>query len=214
MRGGERERIEAGSYDYPGSVTSYAEHARPTVISLTMPGDESGKFAMASPACGRLEGAAVAKPLANDATAWWRSGVSAARRSPPIPSAAHAVLPHLMFELVLWQLSATIRTGPPQWFAEAIATFGLGLTIFGIVAHAPSAVPYALGLYITSAYWFTASTSFANPTVTIARSLSDTFASRPQAYRLSFWRSWLGFWRPSRYARCFGRHLTGKCSLT
>jgi hypothetical protein len=143
MRGGEREK--AGSYDYPGSVTSYAEHARPTVISLTMPGDESGKFAMASPACGRLEGAAVAKPLANDATAWWRSGVSAARRSPPIPSAAHAVLPHLMFELVLWQLSTTIRTGPAQWFAEAIATFGLGLTIFGIVAHAPSAVPYAVG---------------------------------------------------------------------
>jgi glycerol uptake facilitator-like aquaporin len=83
---------------------------------------------------------------------------------------------HLMFELPLWQLSTTIRTGPAQWFAEAIATFGLGLTIFGIVAHAPSAVPYAVGLYITSAYWFTASTSFANPAVTIARSLSDTFA--------------------------------------
>jgi len=83
---------------------------------------------------------------------------------------------HLMFELPLWQLSTTIRAGPAQWFAEAIATFGLGLTIFGIVAHAPSAVPYAVGLYITSAYWFTASTSFANPAVTIARSLSDTFA--------------------------------------
>jgi glycerol uptake facilitator-like aquaporin len=81
-----------------------------------------------------------------------------------------------MFELPLWQLSTTIRTGPAQWFAEAIATFGLGLTIFGIVAHAPSAVPYAVGLYITSAYLFTASTSFANPAVTIARSLSDTFA--------------------------------------
>jgi len=63
-----------------------------------------------------------------------------------------------------------------QWLAEAVATFGLILTIFGGIARAPTAVPYAVGLYITSAYWFTASTSFANPAVTIARSLSDTFA--------------------------------------
>jgi glycerol uptake facilitator-like aquaporin len=83
---------------------------------------------------------------------------------------------HLMFELPLWQSSLTVRTGTGQWFAEGVATFGLLLTIFGCVARAPSAVPYAVGLYITSAYWFTASTSFANPAVTIARSLSDTFA--------------------------------------
>ena len=83
---------------------------------------------------------------------------------------------HLMFELPLWQYSLTARTGAGQWFAEAIATFGLLLTIFGCVARAPGAVAYAVGLYITSAYWFTASTSFANPAVTIARSLSDTFA--------------------------------------
>jgi glycerol uptake facilitator-like aquaporin len=83
---------------------------------------------------------------------------------------------HLMFELPVWQLSATVRTGLGQWLAEAVATFGLLLTIFGCVARASSAVPYAVGLYITSAYWFTASTSFANPAVTIARSLSDTFA--------------------------------------
>jgi glycerol uptake facilitator-like aquaporin len=83
---------------------------------------------------------------------------------------------HFMFELPLWQLSVTARTGPGQWFAEAIATFGLLLTILGCSARTPSAVPYAVGLYITSAYWFTASTSFANPAVTIARSLSDTFA--------------------------------------
>jgi glycerol uptake facilitator-like aquaporin len=83
---------------------------------------------------------------------------------------------HLMFELPLWQFSATVRTGPGQWLAEAVATFGLLLTIFGCVARTPAAVPYAVGLYITSAYWFTASTSFANPAVTIARSLSDTFA--------------------------------------
>jgi glycerol uptake facilitator-like aquaporin len=83
---------------------------------------------------------------------------------------------HLMFELPLWQFSATVRTGPGQWLAEGVATFGLLLTIFGCVARTPAAVPYAVGLYITSAYWFTASTSFANPAVTIARSLSDTFA--------------------------------------
>jgi glycerol uptake facilitator-like aquaporin len=83
---------------------------------------------------------------------------------------------HLMFELPLWQFSATVRSGPGQWLAEAVACFGLLLTIFGCMARVPMAVPYAVGLYITSAYWFTASTSFANPAVTIARSLSDTFA--------------------------------------
>lgn len=83
---------------------------------------------------------------------------------------------HAMFELPVWQLSQTVRSGSGQWFAEALATFGLLLTIFGARAHAPASVPYAVGLYITSAYWFTASTSFANPAVTIARSLSDTFS--------------------------------------
>jgi glycerol uptake facilitator-like aquaporin len=83
---------------------------------------------------------------------------------------------HLMFGLPLWQFSTTVRTGPGQWLAESVATFGLLLTIFGCIARTPAAVPYAVGLYITSAYWFTASTSFANPAVTIARSLSDTFA--------------------------------------
>jgi glycerol uptake facilitator-like aquaporin len=83
---------------------------------------------------------------------------------------------HLMFELPVWQVSLNVRTGTGQWFAEFVATFGLLLTILGCVARTPTAVPYAVGLYITSAYWFTASTSFANPAVTVARSLSDTFA--------------------------------------
>jgi glycerol uptake facilitator-like aquaporin len=83
---------------------------------------------------------------------------------------------HLMFELPVWQFSLTLRASPGQWLAEAVATFGLLLTILGCVARNPAAVPYAVGLYITSAYWFTASTSFANPAVTIARALSDTFA--------------------------------------
>lgn len=83
---------------------------------------------------------------------------------------------HLMFELPLIQISATARVGLGQWLAEAVATFGLLLTIFGCLAGVRAATPYAVGLYITAAYWFTASTSFANPAVTIARSLSDTFA--------------------------------------
>jgi glycerol uptake facilitator-like aquaporin len=83
---------------------------------------------------------------------------------------------HLMFELPVWQFSITSRTGAGQWLAEVIATFGLLLTILGCAARTPAAIPYAVGLYITSAYWFTASTSFANPAVTIARSLSGTFA--------------------------------------
>jgi glycerol uptake facilitator-like aquaporin len=77
---------------------------------------------------------------------------------------------HFMFELPLWQLSGTVRTGVGQWFAEGVATFGLLLTILGTRSA------YAIGLYITAAYWFTASTSFANPAVTIARALSDTYA--------------------------------------
>ena len=85
-------------------------------------------------------------------------------------------LAHLMFELPVWQFSITERTGAGQWLAEAVATFGLVLTIFACVSQRPDSVPYAVGLYITAAYWFTASTSFANPAVTIARSLSNTFA--------------------------------------
>jgi glycerol uptake facilitator-like aquaporin len=83
---------------------------------------------------------------------------------------------HAMFELPLLQVSATARTGTGLWLAEAIATFGLILTIIGCLASNPRAVPMAVGLYITAAYWFTASTSFANPAMTIARALSDTVA--------------------------------------
>ena len=89
-----------------------------------------------------------------------------------------------MFELPVWQFSTNVRSGAGQWLAEAIATFGLLLTIFGL-ARAPAAIPYAVGLYITSAYWFTASTSFANPAVTLARSATNTFAGiRPVGCQL------------------------------
>jgi glycerol uptake facilitator-like aquaporin len=83
---------------------------------------------------------------------------------------------HLMFDLPVLQVSAKLRFGPGQWFAEFVATLGLLLTILGCIARTPAATPYAVGLYITAAYWFTASTSFANPAVTIARSFSNTFA--------------------------------------
>jgi glycerol uptake facilitator-like aquaporin len=85
-------------------------------------------------------------------------------------------LAHAMFALPLLQLSTHLRDGPPQWLAETVATFGLLLTIMGAVRFAPTAVPMLVGLYITGAYWFTASTSFANPAVTVARSLTDSFA--------------------------------------
>jgi glycerol uptake facilitator-like aquaporin len=87
-----------------------------------------------------------------------------------------ALFAHLMFGLDPIQLATKARTGLPQWFAEFVATFGLLITILGCVRFRPDAVAFAVGLYITSAYWFTASTSFANPAVTIGRSLSDTFA--------------------------------------
>lgn len=83
---------------------------------------------------------------------------------------------HLMFDEAIFQFSTKIRTGTGQWFAEILATLGLLMTILGLVRHNTQAIPMAVGLYITAAYWFTASTSFANPAVTIARGLSDTFA--------------------------------------
>ena len=83
---------------------------------------------------------------------------------------------HLMFDLPTLQLSVKARTGIGQWAGEGIATFGLILTILGTVRHRPAWVPASVALYITAAYWFTSSTSFANPAITVARSLSDSFA--------------------------------------
>jgi glycerol uptake facilitator-like aquaporin len=83
---------------------------------------------------------------------------------------------HLMFAEPILQISAKLRSGPAQGFSEFVATCGLLGTIFGCLRFRPDFVPMAVGLYITSAYWFTASTSFANPAVTIARTLSDSFA--------------------------------------
>jgi glycerol uptake facilitator-like aquaporin len=83
---------------------------------------------------------------------------------------------HAMFAEPILQVSTKLRDGPAQAFSEGIATFGLIATILGSLRFRPEATPFVVGLYITSAYWFTASTSFANPAVTVARALSDTFA--------------------------------------
>jgi glycerol uptake facilitator-like aquaporin len=85
-------------------------------------------------------------------------------------------LAHAMFDLPIWQLSQHVRFGPGQWIAEIVATVGLLMVIWGCRAHREPVTAFAVAAYITGAYWFTASTSFANPAVTVARMLSDSFA--------------------------------------
>lgn len=87
-----------------------------------------------------------------------------------------AWIAHAMFDQPILQLSGKARTGIGQWIGEGVATFGLILTILGTVRHRPNWVPASVALYIAAAYWFTSSTSFANPAITVARSLSDSFA--------------------------------------
>ncbi|MES0031598.1 MIP/aquaporin family protein [Mesorhizobium sp. M0040] len=89
---------------------------------------------------------------------------------------AGTFLAHAMFELPILQVSATVRTGSGQWIAELVAAFGLVFTILAGLRSRPDSIPWLVGLYITAAYWFTASTSFANPAVAIARAFSNTFA--------------------------------------
>ncbi len=86
------------------------------------------------------------------------------------------LIAHGMFELPLFQASDTMRTGGSQWLAEVVATFGLVFVILGGIRHKPEAVAWLVGLYITAAYWSTASTSFANPAVAIGRAFTDTFS--------------------------------------
>ena len=109
------------------------------------------------------------------------------------------LLAHSMFDQPLFQLSTTVRTGPGQWLAELVATFGLVGTILCVGKSRPASVAYAVGLYIAAAYWFTSSTSFANPAVTAARALSDTFAgiepaSAPAFVIAQFAGALIAFW--------------------
>lgn len=93
-----------------------------------------------------------------------------------LAGALGVMIAHVMFAEPVIQASTTLRSGGAQWTAEVVATFGLVATILGCLRARPEAVPYAVGLYITAAYWYTASTSFANPAVTIGRTLTDTFS--------------------------------------
>jgi glycerol uptake facilitator-like aquaporin len=93
---------------------------------------------------------------------------------------------HAMFDLSILQIATTARTGTGQWISEILATLGLLFVIFGGLAARPTAVPTLVALYITGAYWFTSSTSFANPAVTLARGFSDTFAGIDPAHVLPF----------------------------
>ncbi len=93
---------------------------------------------------------------------------------------------HIMFDNPIFDPSTTARTGIGQWVGEFVATFGLVATILGCLKSRPDAIPYAVGLYITAAYWFTSSTSFANPAVTIARGFSNTFAGIDPAHITAF----------------------------
>ena len=113
---------------------------------------------------------------------------------------AGAWLAHLMFELPVWQLSAHVRTGPAQWVAEGVATFGLLLVVIG---HRRSEdAPWMVAAWIGAAYWFTASTSFANPAITIARSLTNTFSGiRPVDVPLFILAQFIGAVAALRVAR-------------
>jgi len=93
-----------------------------------------------------------------------------------VGAVAGVAMANAMFDLPWIHLSTTARHGGGQWLAETVATFGLLVTILGCLRARPETVPYAVGLFITAGYWFTSSTSFANPAVTVARTLSDSFA--------------------------------------
>jgi glycerol uptake facilitator-like aquaporin len=99
---------------------------------------------------------------------------------------AGVIIAHAMFDNPLIDPSTTARTGTGQWIGEFVATFGLVATILGCIKARPDAVPYAVGLFITAGYWFTSSTSFANPAVTIARGMTNTFAGIDQAHIAAF----------------------------
>lgn len=89
---------------------------------------------------------------------------------------AGVLLAHAMFEMPLWELGVKVRSGPGQWLSEGVATFALVIAILGGVRHKPGWVPAIVASVITAGYWFTASTSFANPAITLARALTDSFA--------------------------------------
>lgn len=128
---------------------------------------------------GSLSGAHF-NPAVTLSEAWqrrfdWRA-VPAYLGAQVVGAYAGVALAHAMFELPAFSASTHVRTGPSQWLAELVATFGLLVVIQGCSRSRADAVPFAVGAYITAAYWFTSSTSFANPAVTLARATTDTFS--------------------------------------
>ena len=122
-----------------------------------------------------------------------------------------AIGAHLMFGLSVVSFSQHERSGPAEWFSEFVATFGLLSVIWGCSRLRSNAVPFAVGAYITAAYWFTASTSFANPAVTIARCLSDTFAGiRPVDVPWFVFAQFLGGLAATAVFRCLAPNLRGQ----
>lgn len=105
-----------------------------------------------------------------------RTGAAAFIFTQIIGGVAGVMLAHAMFDVDIVQASVKHRASIGQWISEGVATFGLLMAILGCLRHRAEAVPYAVGLYITAGYWFTASTSFANPAVTVARSMTDSFS--------------------------------------
>lgn len=132
-------------------------------------------IAMLGPVSGAHFNPAVSLVMAIRRELGWRDAASYA-----IVQFAFGILgvwaAHMMFDMAVLEVSTKARTGIGQWTGEAIATFGLILTIIGTIRHRPNWVPASVALYIVAAYWFTSSTSFANPAITIARSLSSSFA--------------------------------------
>lgn len=119
-------------------------------------------------------------PVVSAAAAWnggleWKDAF-AYMAAQCVGAVAGVLAAHGMFELALLQVASTVRTGGAQWFSEVVATFGLVIVVLACRGSSAKYAPFAVGGYITGAYWFTASTSFANPAVTLARSLTDTFA--------------------------------------
>lgn len=132
-------------------------------------------IAMLGPVSGAHFNPAVTLVMAGRKELSWRD-VAPYLLAQLIGGIAGALAAHLMFDLPILQYSAKARTGIGQWTGELVATFGLILTIIGTMRHRPKLVPASVALYISAAYWFTSSTSFANPAITLVRSLTDSFA--------------------------------------
>jgi glycerol uptake facilitator-like aquaporin len=132
-------------------------------------------IAMLGPVSGAHFNPAVTLVMAGRKELRWRD-VAPYLLAQLIGGIAGALAAHLMFDLPILQYSAKARTGIGQWTGELVATFGLILTIIGTMRHRPKLVPASVALYISAAYWFTSSTSFANPAITLVRSLTDSFA--------------------------------------